>query len=160
MRWLRFALLVCCASILQAGFLFNLNIKLDLLLVLLVFCAIYYSSSEAIVTSFVLGFAADLFGSAMGPQMISFGLVGTALTFLHRVIAIKKKPYQAITIFVVAVLAGALAGLLNSLKGQTLPTDIESSVFFTALYSCLAGPFLFIPVALWMRTNTFRFRKR
>jgi rod shape-determining protein MreD len=160
MRWLRFALLVCITSILQAGFLSNLNLKLDLLMILLVFFAIYYSSSEAIVTSFTLGFAADIFGQVMGPQMISFGIIGTALSYMNRVIAIKKKSYQAIVIFIATILVSAISGLLNTLKDQSPPPDIYSTVLWTGIISAVAGPFLFIPAAWVMRTNAFRYRKR
>jgi rod shape-determining protein MreD len=163
MRWVRFAFLVCAASVLQAGFLSNQNLKLDLLLINVVFFAIYYSCSEAIVTSFALGFAADIsgFGHAMGPQMISFGLAGTALAFLHRIIAIRKKPYQAIAIFISVILTGILTGLLNHFKGDPYPDAVYyKSVLFTALVSAIVGPFLFIPIAWWMQTGTNRYRKR
>ena len=74
MRWSRFGVLVVVVSLLQAGFVAALNIKPDLLLILLVFLAIYCNTTEAIVSSFTIGFAADLIGQAMGPQMISIGL--------------------------------------------------------------------------------------
>jgi rod shape-determining protein MreD len=162
MRWLRFALLVCLASVLQAGFLSNLSIKLDLMLILVVFFATHISTSEAMITSFILGFAADLsgFGQTMGPQMLSFGLVGTAIAFLHRIIAIKNKFYQAVAIFFVTVLAGFLTGLLNYIKHQPVPQHLYKSVLYTALFSGLIGPFLFIPVAWWMRIGINRYRKR
>lgn len=160
MRWLRFALIACITSILQAGLLLHLNLKLDLLLVLVVFFAIHYSASEAIVTSFALGFAADVFGHTMGPQMISFGIAGTALSYLNRVIAIRKKSYQAIAIFVVVIIVSAMTVLLNKFKDYPPSANIYSSVLWTAVISGIAGPFLFIPAAWIMRTSTFRYRKR
>jgi rod shape-determining protein MreD len=103
MRWFRFAVFISLVTILQAGLVdiiavTTLNIKPDLLLILLVFFATYCNTSEAIITSFTIGFAADLIGSAMGSQIISFGLFGTALAYLHRVITIRKMPYQALAI--------------------------------------------------------------
>jgi len=105
MRWFRFAVIVLLATILQASLLANLNIKPDLPLILLVFFAIYCNTAEAIISSFAIGFAADLIGTTMGPQMISFGLFGTDLAYLHRFIAIRKMPYQALVIFITSFLA-------------------------------------------------------
>ena len=92
MRWLRFAALLCFAAVLQAALLAHLEIKPDLLLILLVFFAIYSNTNEAIIASFSIGFVADIIGPTMGPQMISFGLFGTAVIYLHRIIAINKIP--------------------------------------------------------------------
>jgi rod shape-determining protein MreD len=158
MQWIRFAALVCFGAVLQAGFLSNLNIKIDMLLILLVFFAVYSSTSEAIVSSFTIGFAADLIGRTMGPHIISFGIFGTALAHLHRVIAIRKMPYQAIAIFLMAWLTGLLVHLLNSLKGQPA-TDIYGNILKVSIFSGITGPFLFLPVAWWMRIKTNRFRR-
>ncbi len=159
MRWYRFAVLVLIATILQAGFLSNFSIKPDLLLIFLVFFAVYSNTSEAIISSFTIGFAADLIGPAMGPQTISFGLFGTALAYLHRVIAIRKMPYQALAIFITSILAGTLAYLLNLIKSEPNPAITYSDIFKTAFYSGIVGPFLFLPSAWWMRIKTTRFRR-
>ncbi|MBN1807221.1 MAG: rod shape-determining protein MreD [Sedimentisphaerales bacterium] len=151
MHWLRFAVLLLVATILQASFLADLNSKPDLLLILLVFFAVYSDTSDAIICSFVIGFAADLIGPTMGPQMISYGIFGSALAYLHRVITIRKIPYQIAAIFITALLAGALSCLLNYLKGQPSPAKIFAPLFGIALYSSLVGPFLFLPFVWWMR---------
>ena len=158
MRWFRFAVLVLFATVLQAGFLANFNIKPDLLLILLVFFAVYYTS-EAIVSSFVIGFAADLIGPVMGPQTISFGLVGTLLAYLHRVLAIRKMHYQALAIFVTGILTGILAILLNLLRGEPPLPGFFSIMLKISLISGIVGPFLFLPSAWWMRIKTNRFRR-
>ena len=103
MHWLRFAVLVLLATVLQASFFADLNSKPDLLLILLVFFAVYCDTSDAIICSFVIGFAADLIGQTMGPQMISYGIFGSALAYLHRVIAIRQIPYQIVAIFITAL---------------------------------------------------------
>lgn len=159
MRWFRFTVLILLATILQASILANLNIKPDLLLILLVFFAIYCNTTEAIISSFVIGFAADLIGATMGPQMISFGIFGTILAYLHRVIAIRKMPYQALVIFITALLAGCLAQLLNYLKGEPIAPNIYTVVFGMSLCSGLVGPFLFLPSAWWMCIKINRFRR-
>ncbi|MGD2094845.1 MAG: rod shape-determining protein MreD [Phycisphaerales bacterium] len=160
MRWFRFAILVLLATVIQASFFADLNIKPDLLLILLVFFAVYYDTSEAIISSFAIGFAADLIGRTMGPQIISFGLFGTALAYLHQVITIRKMPYQAIAIFLTAIFAGALVYLLNFIKGEPVPPNLLTALFGIALYSGLVGPFLFLPSAWWMHIKTSRFGRR
>ncbi len=159
MRWLRFAVLILLATILQASLLADLNVKPDLLSILLVFFAISCDIHEAIITSFTIGFAADLIGPAMGPQFISYGLFGTAVAYLHRVIAIKKMPHQAIAIFVTALLADTLAYFLASLKGQPIAPNIYTILLGISLYSSLIGPFLFLPTGWWMRIKTNRIRR-
>ena len=136
--------------------------KPDLLIILLVFFAIYYNTSEAIISSFTIGFASDLIGSPMpmGPQMISFGLLGTLLAYLHRVIAIKRMPYQALAIFVISILTGILTHLLAYFTGEPFAGNVFAVVFVTALYSSIAGPFLFLPTAWWMRINLNKFGRR
>jgi len=150
-RWFRFAVLTLTAAVLQAGLLASWDIKPDLLLVLLAFFAIYADTSEAIITSFVVGFAADIVGPAMGPQIISFGLFGTLLSYLRHVIAIRKMAYQAAVIFIVGFSCGVMSHLLSLLAGQPRTSNVYTALFETSLCSCIVGPFLFLPLAWWMR---------
>ena len=162
MRWFRFALLILAVTVLQKGLLARWSSKPDLLVILLVFFAIYNNTSDAIISSFIIGFAADLVGSPMpmGPQMISFGMFGTLLAYLHRVIAIKRMPYQALAIFATSVLTGALTHLLAYITGEPVAANIFAVVFVTSLYSSIVGPFLFLPTAWWMRIKMSRFSRR
>jgi rod shape-determining protein MreD len=160
MRWFRFAVLVLFATVLQTGFLANFSYKPDLLLILLVFFAVYCNTSEAIISSFVIGFAADLIGPIMGPQTISFGLMGTLLAYLHRVLAIRKMHYQALAIFVTGILTGILANLLNMLGGEPIMSGVFGNILKISLVSGIVGSILFVPSAWWMRIKTNRFRKR
>jgi rod shape-determining protein MreD len=162
MRWFRFALLILAVTVIQKGLLARWSSKPDLLVILLVFYAIHYNTSVAIICSFTIGFAADLIGSPMpmGPQMISFGLLGTLLAYLHRVIAIKRMPFQALAIFVTSLLAGILSHLLAHITGEPIAANIYVVVFVTALYSSIVGPFLFLPLAWWMKIKTDRFGRR
>jgi rod shape-determining protein MreD len=164
MRWFRFAVFISLVTVLQAGLVdivavTTLNIKPDLLLILLVFFAIYCNTSDAIITSFTIGFAGDIIGSAMGSQIISFGLFGTALAYLHRVVTIRKMPYQSLAIFVTGFLAGILAHFLTLLKAQPAAPGIYAVIFGTSLYSSVVGPFLFLPSAWWMRIKPHRFSR-
>jgi len=167
MRWFRFAVLICLATLLQAGLIdaiavTALKIKPDLLLILVVFFAVYCSTSEAVITSFAIGFAADIIaiGSPMGPRMISFGLFGTLLAYLHRVVTIRKVSYQSMAIFAVCLLSGMLVYFLTFLASRTTTTpDPFIALFGRSLYSSLVGPFLFLPSAWWMRIKTHQFGK-
>ncbi|MBN2136528.1 MAG: rod shape-determining protein MreD [Sedimentisphaerales bacterium] len=165
MRWFRFAILIVFVTVVQASVLPNLEVSPDLLLILLVFFCIYCEPNEAIITSFAIGFAADLIGSPMplmpmGPQTISFGLFGTLLAYIHRVINVRKMPYQALTIFITALLAGVLAQFLAMLKGHVIVSNIWGMLLGVAIYSGLVGPFLFLPSAWWMRVRMHRFARR
>lgn len=162
MRWFRFAVFILVVTLMQAGLvdiISLINVKPDLLLILLVFFAIYYNTTEAIISSFAIGFAADLIGPAMGPGMISFGLFGTLLAYLHRFIAIREMPYQSLAIAVIGLLAGFLALLLSFLKGQPAAPGIFTVLLGTSLYSSIIGPFLFLPSAWLMRIKTHRFSR-
>ena len=164
MRWLRFAILILIATIIQAELIKIIaisNIKPDLLLILLVFFAVYSTTTEAIIISFIIGIASDLIGQAMGPGMISLGLFGTLLAYLHRVIAIRKKPYQAAAIFITCLLTGILTHLLKLMVIDS-PSQQQflSTLFKSSLYSSIIGPFFFLPCAWVMRIKTNRFNNR
>lgn len=161
MRWFRFVILIISAAVLQAGFLDNWHIKSkpDLLLILLVFFAVYSNTSEAVIASFTIGFVADIITRVMGPQMISFGLFGAILAYLQRFVAVRKMPYQAAVIFVVGLAAYSLAYLLAFIKDRASMTDFYRVILWTSLTSGLVGPFLFLPAAWWMRIRIHRFRR-
>ena len=163
MRWFRFAVLILAVAILQKGLLARFQFKPDLLLVLLVFFAVYSSTSEAIISSFAIGLAADLIGSPMpmGPHTISFGVCGTLLAYLHRVVAIRRMPHQALAIFAASLLAGALAYLLAVLiQKEPVPPNMYSVLFWTSVCSSIVGPFLFMPLAWCMNMKIKRSRRR
>lgn len=138
----------------------NLGIKPNVLLALLVFFTIYCNTTDAIITSFIIGFAADIsIGSVMGSQTISFGLFGTILAYLNRLIAIKNFPYQAFVIFITGCLTGSLAHFLALLKGLSPVANVFTVIMGTALFSAVIGPFLFLPTAWWMRIKTQRLKQ-
>lgn len=155
--------MVLAATILQKGMLARFGFKPDLLLVLLVFFAVHCSTSDAIISSFAIGLAADLIGSPipMGPHTIGFGVCGTLLAYLHRVVAIRKMPHQALAIFAAALLAGALTHLLATLtQAEPLAPNVYTVLFWTSVCSSIVGPFLFTPLAWCMNIKTNRLRRR
>jgi len=164
MRWFRFAALVILATILQTSLIDIIafsaaEVKPNLLLILLVFFAVHCGSTDAIITSFTIGFAADIISSTMGPQIISFGLFGTLLADMYHIITIRKWPYQSLAIFITGFLTAALAYFLNFFKAEPVASNIYTELFWTPLYSAIVGPFLFFPAELWMRTQRQRIRR-
>jgi rod shape-determining protein MreD len=158
-RWLRYAVFVLIAALLQASQLLELiavtgfNIKPDLLLVLMVFFAITAGPSEAIVLSFATGFAADIINLPIGPYMIAFGLLGALLAYVRNFIIIGRMVGQSVAIFVTSLLANVLSGLLAHLRGQPAPPHMYSVFLGSALYSAVLGPYLcsiFRLVAHWL----------
>ncbi|MCJ7730243.1 MAG: rod shape-determining protein MreD [Sedimentisphaerales bacterium] len=163
MRWPRFVVLVLITTLLQASgvnaiAVTRLNVSPDLLLIVMVFCAIRCNLTEAIISSFALGFAADIVatGFPMGPRIISFGLFGTGLAYLHRVIAIKKMHHELLAILVVGFGAGGLALLLALLAGQSPRPSVLVVLAGTSIYSAVLGPFLFLLLGWSMRIKSRR----
>ena len=178
MRWVRFAVLVVVVAVLQAGFLDRFavtssNIKPDLLLVLMVFFAVesipagrtprrpsYQAElSFAIISSFVIGFVADVatVGAVPGSRMISFGLTGTTIAYARRTIAVRRMAYQALVVLAAGIVAGLLTGFLSRLRGR--PGAGFGFVFFQSVYSAVAAPFLFLLSRWWMRIRRRRFSR-
>ncbi len=163
MRWPRFAVVVVITILLQANLVgavgvTRFKIEPDLLLVLMVFFAVNCNVSNATISSFVIGLAADIVaaGFPMGPRIISFVLFGTGLAYLHRVIAIRKMPQVALTIFVIGICTGGLSRLLAALAGRSGgPGGIET-LAGTAIYSAIVGPFLFLVLEWLMRIRNRR----
>ena len=168
MRWLRFAAIVLLTTILQTSLVdviavTSAGIKPNLLLVLLVFFAVHSSPTDAVLASFAIGLAADIIAPTtgiMGPQIIGFGLLGTLLNDLHRVIAIRRPLYQALAIFATGLLAAVLAYLVTYLRAQPAGSSIFVEAFWRPLYSAVVGPFLFVPVRWWMHMKRKRSRNR
>jgi rod shape-determining protein MreD len=173
MRWLRFAVLVVLATVLQTSVvgviaLGRPDLKPDLLLILLVFFAIRADPQNAVLTSFAIGFAADLSSPVrglMGPQIISFGAFGTLLSDVHSIISIRRMPYQAVAIFLMGFLTALLSHLLTFFRAEPAVAHAGTELFWQPLYSAVLGPFLFFPIAWWMRmapkgTRAARTRRR
>ena len=163
MRWFRFTILVLLTALIQAGIvdilsISRLNIKPDLLLILMVFFAVFSNTKDAIITSFIIGFAADIIGTTpVGTKMLSFGICGTILAHLTRFIVVRKMPYQALILFITALVTGYTTHLLINLKIPQTANSIYPALLGMAVYSAVIGPFLFLPAAWWMRIKTHQF---
>jgi rod shape-determining protein MreD len=163
MHWLRFVVLLLVSTLLQADLLNTIEvagIKPDLLLILLTFFAIFCEPNEAIITSFSIGFAWDLIGSSMGPGTISLGLLGSGLCYMSKFFSLKWMPFQALAIFILGFTTSLSVYLLSLFQTQPAFTHTSGALFGTPLYSAIVGPFLFLPIAFWMRIKISRRRRR
>jgi rod shape-determining protein MreD len=163
MHWPRFAVLVLIATLLQKTWIntiavTDLRVTPDLLLIMMVFFAVRCSEKDAIISSFALGFAADIAapGFSLGPMIISFGVFGTGLSYLHRLISIKKVPHEAITIFIVGLGTAILAWLLARVASQSPRPGGFIALIGTSVYSAVLGPVLFLFLDWLMRIRNRR----
>jgi cell shape-determining protein MreD len=95
----------------------------------------------------------------MGPGMLSYGILGTALAHTKRMVNLRKMPYQGLVIFVVGFLAGTLRYFFMFLAGNTEGINPHVDLLWEPLYSAVIGPFLFLPVGWWMRIKVQRFTR-
>ena len=159
MRWMKFFVFLLLATLLDAGNVLNvisvsgLHIKPDLLLITLVFFAINIAATDAIVASFAIGFAADISGGTMGPCMITFGVLGSFISQLQKVVLVKRMIHQATVIFIIALVAGGMVQLLSSFKTDEPMSNVYRMILGGAAYSALAGPLVWMflsTMALWL----------
>ncbi len=148
MRWIRFTIVLFIMTLLNGGNVLNiisvsdLNIRPDVLVILLVFFATNCKTIDAMVISFAIGFAADISGTCIGPYTITFGLLGSMISQMRKVVIMKKMTHQAMAIFFIGLVGGAMAQMLIFMKTKLLVPSVYVIVFFGAMYSGLLGPFL------------------
>ena len=166
MHWLRFAGVILIATVLQLSNVLDLialtrfNIKPDLLLILMVFFAIHCKTHDAIITAFVIGFAADMCGGVLGSHIISYGLLGSLLAYIRQMIVIKKMVQQAATIFVIGVSAGLLVQFVSALKANITTENVYMVLAGNSLYSAAIGPYLCSAAAIvagWLGVKKYRY---
>ncbi len=167
-HWVRFLFFVLVLTVFSAGNLYDavaigsLGLKPDLLLIATIFFAIHCATPDAVAASFVIGFAADLCGATMGPNMIAFGLLGSLFSQLQRVVLMKRILHQVTAIFIIAIAAGIITQLLCSLKmGQAAPQFVQT-ILGGAVYSAAAAPLiwlLFNTLSVWLGYYPQRYKR-
>lgn len=157
MHWVRFALLILIASVLQQtglmGVLAIRGVRPDLLLVFLVFFATRSHSTDAVIAAFAIGFMADLISPSMGvmgPRIISFGILGTLLSDIQGIISLRRPVHYAATVFMASILVAGLSHLLTFLRADAVTASPAVQFFWQPLYSAIVGPFLAVPAGWWM----------
>jgi rod shape-determining protein MreD len=146
MRWVSFTIILFIAIVLEAGSLLNLfaiggwYIRPGILITLLVHYAFSCRSRDAIICSFVIGFAADLTGCVMGPHMICFGLLGLLLNQSNQILFARRAIYKAMIVFAIYLIAETFSHWLGLLKGLDTKDSYYSILLFTAVYSAVISP--------------------
>jgi cell shape-determining protein MreD len=74
--------------------------------------------------------------------MVAFGVFGSMISQLRKLIIMKKMIHQLIAIFIMALITGTLAHILIYLKIKQSTPSVYAVIFLSALYSGLAGPIL------------------
>lgn len=148
MRWIRFTVLTLAAAILQTSVVSLLGItaaqiRPNLLLILLVYFAVHAPAPYGILTSFAIGLGADLVGSGIGPQMLAFGLIGSLITELRKLIMLHSLLNQIIVVLTAGICSALLSLPLYAVKGCPLPTGRWQLILWGPLYSALLSPMLF-----------------
>ena len=157
MRWIRFSIILLLTAIINTGDMLDLisvgslHIRPDLLLILMVFFASNCGMFEAVIASFVIGFAADISGSAMGPYTVSFGLFGSLISQLRKVIITKGMLHQCGAIIATGIVAGGFAHMLFFFKTHEVTANIHIALAGTAVYSGIISPFIWLGLSALSR---------
>lgn len=166
MKWFRFSLLILAATVIGSSALMDVisltqqHIKPNLLLILMVYFAITCESYDAIICCFAIGFAADITGTLIGPYFISFGVIGTALAHIRKVILLKKTGQQAVAIFVTGILIQLLAIILMKFKVSNVTTAGFFGTIAISIYSAILWFLIRLPVKAigkWLGVGVYRF---
>jgi rod shape-determining protein MreD len=166
MKWWRITILIIFVAVLQTSAamdllsLTSLQIKPNILLILLIYFAVYCDVYDAVIISFALGLAADITGMVLGPHIISYGVIGTAAAHIRKVILLKNTRQQAAAIFVTGILTEIVVLILTRLKAPELATAGALEIFAVGVYSAILWFLIKWPVVTvgkWMGTGVHRF---
>ncbi len=163
MHWLRFAALTLIATLMQYDLIDTVSVagvSPDLLIIILAFFAIYANQRDAIIASFVIGIAHDIIQMPIGPEIISFTILGVGLNYLGTLLNLKKMSFQAGIIFIFGFATIIISNILSRLQGTVVFNDTPRVIFGTPFYSAIIGPFLFLPIAWIMKIKIHHKRRR
>jgi len=145
MRWFSFAVVLLAATLLEAGNLLNLfaggwYIRPSILITLFVYYALTNRMHEAIICTFVIGFAADLAAGVIGPHTVCYGIIGLILHQTNQVIVLREAIYKVLIVFVVYIVTETAAYWLEIVKLHEVQSSRYPIIFFTAIYAALIAP--------------------
>jgi rod shape-determining protein MreD len=169
MKWLRFSLLILATTVIGSSALMDVislteqHIKPHLLLIMLVYFAISCNSYDAIICCFSIGLAADLTGTLIGPYFLSYGLIGTALAQVRKVIILKTTAQQALAILITGIAIQLAAIILMKFKVTNVTNSGFSVTMMTSIYSAILWFMLKMPVQAlgkWLGIGVHRFGSR
>lgn len=165
MRWISFFIILLVTTLLEAGNLLNLfaiggwYIRPSILITLLVYYALSCQSQDAIICSFLIGFAADLTTGLVGPHTLCFGFIGLLLNQSNQILIVQRAHHEALIVFAVYFVAETIAYWLGLLKGQQTQGTYYSILLFTGIYSAIISPVIWSVLASlsgWMTVNKSR----
>lgn len=148
MQWVRFAVLVLATAFIQGSqiphwiALTQFKFSPDFLLMLLVFFATFAEGPTAIICSFTIGLGADLAYHTLGPYMLAFGLCGSILQSMGKVISLKRMLHVIAAVFLCGIVAGLLAKTFIFFRGVSQAPSV-GHILGTSLYSSLLAPYIF-----------------
>lgn len=154
MRWFSFIIIVFAATLLEASSLLKLfaigglSIRPSLLIILLVYYAMVFRSDEAVICSFMIGFAMDLASGVMGPHTVCYGIIGTLLNQMGQSMVLKRALYKSVVILLVYILAAVLANWLSLIKPGGMYHIPFSVILMTGFVSGLIGPLVWSILAM------------
>ncbi|MEN8127249.1 MAG: rod shape-determining protein MreD [Planctomycetota bacterium] len=148
MRWFVFFIILLIATLLEAGNLLKLfavggrYIGPSILITLLVYYALACRTKDAIICSFLIGFAADIIAGPMGPHTVCFGLIGLLLNQANQVLLVQRAVFKALVVFVVYLIAETLSYWLGFFKEHNVQNNYYTIMFFVGIYSAVISPIL------------------
>jgi rod shape-determining protein MreD len=145
MHWTRLAMVILVAAVLQlvVNNLLTLAFRPELLIIVMVFMVCNTEGHWPVIAAFACGFGADLVTPiAMGPHTIAYGIIGSLLAAARRSVTIDHPIFVAIAVFLVCLLAEALAQILVSFR-QPTPAGAYASLLWAALASAVIGPYIY-----------------
>ena len=148
MRWISFIITLLIFTVVGSGNLMNyislgeLNIKPQLLIILLIFLTSHVNSRDATMLCFTIGFFADISSATVGPAMVAFGLWGYLFATIKEMLVLNRMRYQALILFLFSAISMATIEALTFFKtGQSSP-KIFYSIILSSLYTALVGPII------------------
>ena len=146
MRWFSFIIMLLIGTLLDAGNLLDLiaiggrDIRPSILITLLVYYAIVCKPQEAISFSFLIGIGADLAAGTMGPHMVCYGLLGTALNSVAQSLTIRQALAHALFVFGAYLISEIIAYWLGLLKTHQPQPEVYSLCFLRGVFSAVVCP--------------------
>lgn len=148
MRWITIIVILLFFTILDSGNISNyisvsqLNIKPEILIILLAFLSSKLEGRDCVLASFLIGFMADVSSTTIGPAILAYGIAGYGFSNIKDVLVLNRMRYQAITVFLLAVVVISLVEALTYFKIHQASPSIIMTVLGKSLYTALLAPFV------------------
>ena len=146
MRWITFIIFLILITLLNASNVLNFiaigqwSIRPDILIIIFVFFAVNSDPADAIVASFMIGFAADIsLTDSMGLFMTAFGLAGIFLAQLKRNTIDDRLFNQFALMFVAAIAIQFFAATIAPICRLDRASEPLAYIAMKSLYTSLAA---------------------